>query len=173
LSTHITAGQRITNGRPKTCRNRLRLGTPSIHALPSPSIQRVGKPMLGRSATQERPLLPRSQPDPKTCHSPCLQPMEAHRLAQRARTVRNDCVRYWKISGRVCVSPRVTLPNGPAPRLLSGLDPEQTRLAPSLGQVLVRLPGDKSARKDLISDATKSAKARTLGVCCKSRCMSR
>ena len=32
---------------------------------------------------------------------------------------------------------------------------------------------DTSARKDLISDATKSAKARTRGVCCMSRCMSR
>jgi hypothetical protein len=40
-------------------------------------------------------------------------------------------------------------------------------------QLPVKLPFDNSARNDLISDDTKSAKARTRGVCCMSRCMSR
>jgi len=41
---------------------------------------------------------------------------------------------------------------------------DQAKAAPGGSQVPVRLPFDKSARKDLVSDATNSATARTRGV---------
>ena len=46
---------------------------------------------------------------PKAC-ARCFQAMESRRLALPARTVRDDCVRYWKISGGarlLCSRPRL------------------------------------------------------------------